>query len=80
MPVFETGQYVMANGSMIDVTWYGSPFYCDWDGDNIKDLITGQYSSGNVRFYKNYGTNENPSYVTFQYIYADGSPISVYAS
>jgi hypothetical protein len=79
-PVFEPGQYVLANGSIIDVSWYGSPCYYDWDGDNVKDLITGQYSSGYVRFYKNYGTDANPSYTTFQYLYADGSPISVYAS
>lgn len=79
-PVFEPGEYVLANGSIIDVTWYGSPFYYDWDGDNVKDLVTGQYSSGYVRVYKNYGTNENPSYISFQYLQADGSPISVYAS
>jgi hypothetical protein len=80
MPVFETGQYVMANGSMIDVGYYGSPAYYDWDGDGVKDLIVGQFSYGYVRFYKNNGTNGNPSYTTFQYLYADGSPISVYAS
>ena len=80
-PVFEPGQRVQAGGTDIDVGWYASPFYYDWDGDGIKDLVTGQYSGpGNVRFYKNYGTNSNPSYSSFQYLYADGSPISVYAS
>lgn len=79
-PVFETGQRVQAGGTDIDVGYYASPFYYDWDGDGVKDLVTGQYSSGYVRFYKNYGTNSNASYSAFQYLYADGSPISVYAS
>ena len=79
-PVFEPGQRVQAGGTDIDVGYYASPFYYDWDGDGVKDLVTGQYSSGYVRFYKNYGTNSNPSYTSFQYLYADGSLISVYAS
>jgi len=80
-PIFLPGTYVYAGSSPIDVTWYGSPFYYDWDGDGVKDLVTGQYSSGYVRFYKNIGTNTNPQFGTsFSYLYADGSPISVYAS
>ena len=79
-PEFEPGQRVQAGGTDIDVGYYASPFYYDWDGDGVKDLVTGQYSSGYVRFYKNYGTNSNASYTSFQYLYADGSPISVYAS
>jgi hypothetical protein len=79
-PVFEPGQYVQAGGSDIDVGYYASPFYYDWDGDGVKDLVTGQYSYGYVRFYKNYGENENPSYISFQYLQADGANISVYAS
>ena len=79
-PVFENEQFVQAGGSNIDVGYYASPFYYDWDGDGVKDLVTGQYSSGYVRVYKNYGTNSNPSYTTPQYLYADGSLITVYAS
>lgn len=79
-PVFEPGQYVQAGGVNIDVGYYASPFYYDWDGDGVKDLVTGQYSYGYVRFYKNNGTNENPSYTSFQYLQADGANISVYAS
>lgn len=79
-PVFETGEYVLANGSIIDVGWYGSPFFYDWNGDGLKDLIVGQYSSGYVRLYLNSGSPSTPTYTTFSYLYADGSPISVYAS
>jgi hypothetical protein len=79
-PVFLPGTQVYCGSNPIDVTWYGSPLYYDWDGDNIKDLVTGQYSSGYVRFYKNIGTNYNPQFDTFFYLYADGSPITCYAS
>jgi len=81
IPVFLPGTQVYAGSSPIDVTWYGSPVYYDWDGDGVKDLVTGQYSSGNVRFYKNIGTNTNPQFgASFQYLYADGSLITCYAS
>lgn len=80
-PVFLPAVYVNAGSSPIDVGYYASPFYYDWDGDMIKDLVTGQYSNGYIRFYRNIGTNANPQFgASFQYLYADGSPISVYAS
>lgn len=80
-PVFLPATYIYAGSSPIDVTWYGSPFYYDWDGDGVKDLVTGQYTSGYVRFYKNIGTDTNPQFgSTFEYLSADGSLISVFAS
>jgi hypothetical protein len=80
-PIFLPGTRVNAGGTPIDVGYYASPHYYDWDGDNIKDLVTGQYSSGYVRFYKNIGTNNNPQFgASFSYLYADGSPITCYAS
>lgn len=80
-PIFLPGTQVYAGSSPIDVGYYASPFYYDWDGDNVKDLVTGQYSSGYVRFYKNIGTNTNPQFgASFSYLYADGSLITCYAS
>ena len=79
-PVFNYGQYVYASGNPIDVGYYGSPFSYDWDGDGVRDLIVGQFSSGMVRFYRNNGTNANPAFGAFSYIQADGRNISVYAS
>ncbi len=80
MPVFENAQYVYANGILVDVGYYGSPFFYDWNGDGLKDLIVGQFTSGRVRVYLNSGSPSTPAYTTFTYLYADGSPISVYAS
>lgn len=76
-PVFLSGQYVNAGGSPIDVEYYGSPYFYDWDGDGIKDLLAGQFYYGRVRFYKNIGTNQDPEFNTFQFLEADGSYIEV---
>ncbi|MFO7627421.1 MAG: hypothetical protein R6V62_09205 [Candidatus Fermentibacteraceae bacterium] len=64
-------------GVIIDVGYYGAPCVVDWDGDGLKDLVLGQFASGNIRFYKNEGTNANPVFNTFSMIYADGSPITL---
>lgn len=79
-PTFFRAESLKASGTPIDVTYYGSPFAYDWNGDGKKDLVTGQFSYGYVRFYPNTGTNNNPSFTSFSYLQAGGSNISVYAS
>ena len=79
-PQFFAPETLKSNGVNIDITWYGSPFVYDWDSDGKKDLICGQFSSGYVNFFKNYGTNNSPVFNGSSYLYADGAPISVYAS
>ncbi len=63
----------------------------DWDGDDKKDLIVGQFgprlgnadtyekTSGQakIRFYKNTGTNKSPEFDSFTYLKADGNEILV---
>ncbi len=79
-PAFFAPETLKSGGVNIDVSWYGSPFVYDWDSDGKKDLVCGQFSSGNISFFKNYGTNNNPSFNGYSYLYADGTPITVYAS
>lgn len=76
-PVFRPAEYVYANSTPIDVEYYGSPFFYDWDGDGVRDLLTGQFHYGRVRFYKNVGTNEAPQFNTYEFLQADGSYIQV---
>jgi len=74
---FAPSTNIQCAGVAIDVQYFGSPCVVDWDGDGLKDLITGQFYYGNIRFYKNEGTNEAPVFNTFSYLQADGSSISM---
>ncbi len=74
---FDTPYYLQCAGTTIDVQYYGAPCVVDWDGDGLKDLITGQFYYGNIRFYKNEGTNESPVFNSFAYLQADGANITM---
>ena len=70
---------VRASGTKIDVGNNSNPDVVDWDEDGKKDLIIGSESgTGTVRLYLNQGTNANPVFTTFSYIYCGGSPIYHY--
>ncbi|MEN8209512.1 MAG: hypothetical protein ABFR50_09710 [Candidatus Fermentibacteria bacterium] len=74
---FASPYNLQSGGIPIDVGYYAAPCVVDWDGDTLKDLITGQFSGGYIRFYKNEGTNEAPVFNSFSYLQADGSIISM---
>jgi len=76
-PRFTGPTYILDSGVPIDVGSYGSPCVYDWSGDGKKDIIIGQFDSGYVRFYRNIGTDINPEFNGFQYLYASGSPITL---
>lgn len=79
-PAFYAAESLKANNIPIDVSWYGSPYVYDWNGDGKKDLLSGQFSCGYVRYYQNLGTNNSPLFGDSSFLQASGSPISVYAS
>ncbi len=74
---FASPYYLQCAGTTIDVQYYGAPCVVDWDGDGLKDLITGQFYYGNIRFYRNEGTNESPVFNSFSYLQADGTNIAM---
>jgi hypothetical protein len=76
-PEFETGQFVYDGALVIDVGYYGSPFMYDWNGDGKKDLITGQFTSGNIRYYENIGEHNDPVFSGFSYLQASSSIITL---
>lgn len=53
------------------------PEAVDWNGDGAKDLLVGVFSYGNVYFYPNMGTNENPVFQDRYQVEADGGPIAL---
>jgi len=76
-PVWQPSYQLMCAGTFIDVGYYAAPCVVDWDGDGLKDLVLGQFASGNIRFYKNEGTNSAPIFNSYTLINADGSPITL---
>jgi len=78
VPIFANYFNITANGSPIVVPLgCASPYIYDWDGDGLKDLLFGQFTSGKIQFWKNYGTNSAPVFTTGSYVQADGIDISV---
>ncbi|MCG8375483.1 MAG: hypothetical protein MI702_03285 [Chlorobiales bacterium] len=65
---------VKANGEIIDIGGYGyaAPFYADMDGDNVPDLLIGEFEGGELRIYRNHGTAINPVFKDFEYLKVDG--------
>lgn len=54
------------------------PTVVDWDGDGILDIISGN-SQGFIQFFKNCGSNENPSFISPINLKAGGIEIHVQA-
>jgi hypothetical protein len=79
-PTFFSPETLKSGGVPIDVSYYGAPVAYDWDGDGVKDIVTGRFYGGQVWFYKNVGTHNNPVFSGYDTLRADGSYISAYAS
>ncbi len=64
--------HVMAGGQPIDVQRGGlaAPFYADFDGDGVKDLLVGEVDEGRMRIYHNYGTNAQPRFSDYTWFKA----------
>ncbi len=78
-PTFHSGQFltwgpnqtIMADNNGV------VPQVGDWDQDGDKDLLVGTYYDGNVYFYPNTGSNQNPLFESRSLICAEGVPIAV---
>lgn len=77
LPVFRGPYWIEDNGVPIDVGWYGAPLMYDWDGDGAKDLITGQFTGGYIRYYRNLGPDSSPVFNGFSYFTASGGQITL---
>jgi hypothetical protein len=55
---------LLVGGKPLDVERMGhaAPFVGDVDGDGAKDLLVGEYYRGQLRIYKNAGTNRQPRF------------------
>ncbi len=77
-PDFHNFVYIEAGGSAITVSGgHADPCVADWDGDGLKDLLLGEFTSGRIRFYPNSGTNNAPVFTTWSYLQSDGVNITL---
>jgi len=53
-----------------------SPVVLDWDGDGMKDLLTGN-TEGQLLFYPNVGTDMEPLFSGYLLVESDGVPINL---
>ena len=69
-----------ANGQVIKVdVGHAAPIFVDFDGDNLPDLLVGQFGEGKLRIYKNIGTRTEPQFDKFEYFQAGGKEATVEA-
>lgn len=60
---FEVPFQVKAGDQPIDVTvGHASPCFVDWDGDQLPDLLVGQFGQGKLRIYRNEGKAGSPAF------------------
>ena len=75
---FLEGVKLEAGGATIDVeVGHLVPYAVDWNGDDRKDLILGQFSGGKVRLYLNQGADDEPRLAESSFLEAGGAQISL---
>ena len=77
IPDFENGQLIYDGAFAIDVGYFGSPFMYDWNVDGKKDLIMGQFTNGNIRYYENWGEHYDPVFSGFSFLQANSAIITL---
>lgn len=76
VPQFQEGVKIQANGKDIDVrVGHLVPCVTDWNGDQKKDLIVGQFNGGKISLYLNEGTHDKPEFKGAIEMQAGGKPI-----
>lgn len=65
---------VMAGNEPLNVErGFAAPWYTDWDGDGVRDLLVGQFGDGKLRIYLNTGTDTRQEFSDFFYFQAAGA-------
>ena len=65
---------IEAGDGPIDVGGYrgAAPWFGDFDGDGLNDLLVGQGEPARLRVYHNQGTKEEPRFEGFEWFMANG--------
>ncbi|MCQ2184128.1 MAG: VCBS repeat-containing protein [Bacteroidales bacterium] len=73
-PVFNLPQFIWEREAPLYGGSLTVPNVVDWDGDGVLDIVAGN-SEGRLLFFKNKGSNAEPSFATSAELCADGEPI-----
>ena len=72
---------VTVEGQPIDVDiGHAAPFFADFDGDGLPDLLVGQFAGGKLRIFRNEGSATEPRFVRSAWFQCAGSLGTVPAS
>ena len=71
---FSSAVRIEAGDKPIDVGGFrgAAPFFGDFDGDGLHDLLVGQDDLGRCRIYRNIGTNKEPRFDNFEWFRVNG--------
>jgi hypothetical protein len=75
-PDLDPGVYIYDGGSPLQVAVMSAPTVIDWNNDGKKDLLVGQFTSGNIVLFLNQGTDANPVFSGSTLVESSGVPIS----
>ncbi len=75
-PILAPGVQLMAGGSALVVAARATPYFYDWDGDGLNDLLCGD-GNGGVNFFKNIGTAHAPVFAPSVPVQAGGIPLNL---
>ena len=72
---------VAVNGEPIDTdVGHAAPWFDDFDGDGLSDLLVGQFGGGKLRIYRNEGTATEPKFLRSAWFQSAGALGTVPAS
>lgn len=74
VPIYQPGRPVLMEHGPIYPGSLSVPSVVDWDGDGVHDIVAGN-SEGRLIFYKNYGSDREPSFGPYEFLTSNGEEI-----
>jgi len=76
IPPLDVGEYIYDGSNPLDVDMHSAVTVVDWNNDQKKDLVVGQYTFGYVWLFLNVGTDLDPLFNGGSQIESNGTPIT----